>query len=110
VSIFINASELTLSVRQRPNGTTTFQPQNATNLAFEEELIAYWLSFVRAGNPNTFKLDRSAVWPSFATGKRMVLEQDSASLTGSSSFAEMEPNATVFRCQNALDLVAHQEA
>ena len=43
--------------------------------AFAEELIAYWLSFVRAGDPSTFKLARAPAWPLYtpADPRRVVL-------------------------------------
>lgn len=74
--------------------------------AFAAELIGYWLSFVRSGNPNTFKLDRSPVWPEyFTTGavndlkQRIVLQQDpDNSTTVSGNFQEMEPVVESGRC------------
>ncbi|KAG2136040.1 Alpha/Beta hydrolase protein [Suillus clintonianus] len=41
------------------NGSATFMPQTPAEAAFASELIAYWLSFVRTGNPNIYKLDKS---------------------------------------------------
>ncbi|KAJ2934669.1 hypothetical protein H1R20_g2397, partial [Candolleomyces eurysporus] len=41
------------------NGTTTFSDMTPVETAFASELIAYWLSFVRSGDPNSFKLSRS---------------------------------------------------
>ncbi|KZT22327.1 hypothetical protein NEOLEDRAFT_1171468 [Neolentinus lepideus HHB14362 ss-1] len=39
------------------NGSTAFSPQD-----FSWEIIAYWLSFVCSGDPDTYKLDRSPQW------------------------------------------------
>lgn len=66
--------------------------------AFAEELIAYWLSFVRAGDPNTYKLDRAPTWPAFSanTGQRMVLTEGSTTQTGSS--VETIPSGEIRRC------------
>ncbi len=57
--------------------------------AFSEELIAYWLSFVRAKDPNTFKLERSPSGDRFSLDekRRVVLQQNSATMSG--SFVEL---------------------
>ncbi|EAU85247.2 EstA protein [Coprinopsis cinerea okayama7 len=59
------------------NGTTTFTELNETEQNFASELIAYWLSFVRTGNPNTHKLARSPRWAPYRIGSRarIVLQQ-----------------------------------
>ncbi|KAL0578093.1 hypothetical protein V5O48_003911 [Marasmius crinis-equi] len=85
------------------NGTTTFTPMTPVETAFAEELIAYWLSFVRAGDPNTFKLSRSPTWPQYtlaSTGKRrIVLQEDPGNTTTrSGSFIEQEPANESRRC------------
>ncbi|CAL1709691.1 unnamed protein product [Somion occarium] len=81
-----------------PNGSTTFTPMTPTQEAFAEELIAYWLSFVRSFNPNTFKLLRSPIWPSYHANSpaRIVLQEGSASSSG--SHVEAEPQAELARC------------
>ncbi|KAK1233835.1 hypothetical protein PQX77_003001 [Marasmius sp. AFHP31] len=84
------------------NGTTTFTPQTPVELAFTEELIAYWLSFVRAGDPNKFKLPRSPEWPQYARAskRRIVLQQDRGNSTSrSGSFVEQEPGNESRRCE-----------
>ncbi|KAE9401291.1 alpha/beta-hydrolase [Gymnopus androsaceus JB14] len=88
------------------NGSGVFTPMTPVEKAFAAELIGYWLSFVRSGNPNTFKLDRSPVWPEyFTTGavndlkQRIVLQQDpDNSTTVSGNFQEMEPVVESGRC------------
>ncbi|GJE86320.1 alpha/beta-hydrolase [Phanerochaete sordida] len=67
------------------NGTTMFSPMTPSEQAFASELIAYWLSFVRTGNPNTFKLARAPTWPTYtpSTSHRIVLTEGSATKTGS---------------------------
>ncbi|KAJ7590223.1 Alpha/Beta hydrolase protein [Mycena floridula] len=83
------------------NGTTTFSPMTPVETAFAEELIAYWLSFVRAEDPNTFKLARSPIWPAYASTKktRIVLQQDPLNTTTKSgSFLELEPERETERC------------
>ncbi|KAF8193381.1 Alpha/Beta hydrolase protein [Pholiota molesta] len=47
------------------DGTTTFAPMSAADVSFAQELIAYWISFVRSGDPNTFKLEKSPSWTAF---------------------------------------------
>lgn len=72
--------------------------------AFAAELVAYWLSFVRSGDPNTFKLDRSPTWEEYLTTgnhpkQRIVLQQPiNNSKTVSGSFMEMEPAVESGRC------------
>ncbi|KIP02747.1 hypothetical protein PHLGIDRAFT_78653, partial [Phlebiopsis gigantea 11061_1 CR5-6] len=80
------------------NGTAVFYPQSAADEAFVEELIAYWLSFVRSGSPNTFKLARAPEWPLYrqSTGQRMVLTEGTTTETGSA--VETIPSAEVERC------------
>jgi hypothetical protein len=54
--------------------------------AFASELIAYWLSFVRAGDPSTHRLARSPAWPAYAPAAgvhRMVLTQGSVNVSAS---------------------------
>ncbi|THU80126.1 alpha/beta-hydrolase [Dendrothele bispora CBS 962.96] len=50
------------------NGTSTFTPLGPDDELFSEELIAYWLSFVREGNPNVHKRDYSPAWHKYAPG------------------------------------------
>ncbi|KAI0718594.1 alpha/beta-hydrolase [Cerioporus squamosus] len=95
------------------NGTTTFQPQTDLDRAFAEELIAYWLSFVRAGDPNTFKLDRSPVWPEYtAKGQARISLQEPKTndLTISGSNAEQEPALESSRCDFVASKSQRQQA
>ncbi|KAI9460673.1 Alpha/Beta hydrolase protein [Boletus coccyginus] len=81
-------------------------------LAFASELIAYWLSFVRSGNPNTYKLDMSPTWERYTPLKkvRMVLIQDSQNLTTvSGSYMEEQPSAEGDRCASVISKVLHTE-
>ena len=66
--------------------------------AFAEELIAYWLSFVRAGDPSTFKLARAPAWPLYtpADPRRVVLTE--GSVTASGSTLETIPQDEARRC------------
>ena len=87
------------------NGTNTFTPMTPVESAFAEELIAYWLSFVRSGDPNTFKLSRSPEWPRYtdempaSARQRIVLQQDPKnSTTSSGSFIENQPENQAHRC------------
>ncbi|TFK53144.1 alpha/beta-hydrolase [Heliocybe sulcata] len=95
------------------NGTTTFTPQTPVELAFTSELFAYWLSFVRSGDPNTYKLARSPEWPqySFASRERIVLQQDPQNTTtNSGNYAEPEPAGESLRCAFVASQVDHQQA
>lgn len=72
------------------NGTYSLTPfTNKSQHEFAKELIAYWVSFVRSGDPNTYSLPGSPYWPAWeiknpitqntdsaiTNGKRMVLRQ-----------------------------------
>ncbi|KAF8556605.1 alpha/beta-hydrolase [Imleria badia] len=94
------------------NGTGTFTAQTPAELAFASELIAYWLSFVRSANPNTYKLDVSPTWEQYTplNKVRMVLMQDPKNLTTvSGSYVEEEPTVEGDRCAFAISKVLHAE-
>jgi len=85
-----------------------------TEIAFAEELIAYWLSFVRSGDPNTFKLKRSPEWTQFNPNapalKRMVLQQGPGTTTDvSGSFIEDEPEVETDRCTFVISKAAKEQ-
>ncbi|KAF9460347.1 Alpha/Beta hydrolase protein [Collybia nuda] len=83
------------------NGSVTFTGLTPTENSFASELIAYWLSFVRTGNPNTHKLSRSPVWNGYneTLRYRNVLQQDPAgSTTRTGIFLEQEVNLEIERC------------
>ncbi|KAF9647804.1 alpha/beta-hydrolase [Thelephora ganbajun] len=81
------------------NGTATYQNQTAAERAFAEETIAYWLSFVRSGDPNKYKLSRSPNWPKYTTfsPSRILLAQ-SNDTTKSQSSVELIPIREILRC------------
>jgi carboxylesterase type B len=83
------------------NGTTTFTEMNDSEKAFASELIAYWLSFVRAFDPNTYKLDKSPTWDSYQEHRaRIVLQEDPEGSTEvSGSFLEHENDEESERCE-----------
>ncbi|KAJ6597386.1 Alpha/Beta hydrolase protein [Mycena sp. CBHHK59/15] len=94
------------------NGTGTFSPMSPIETAFAEELIAYWLSFVRAGDPNTFKLSRSPHWGQYSSDMkaRMVLQQDPLNITTQSgSFLETESALESQRCTFVASKVGVQQ-
>ncbi|KAI0795490.1 alpha/beta-hydrolase [Abortiporus biennis] len=81
------------------NGTTTYTPLDPVQTAFSEELIAYWLSFVRTGDPNTYKLDRSPRWPGYETnGKNRIVLQQGTDVAHSGSHVEQESSVESRRC------------
>lgn len=104
-------SILTRNFDSRFNGSTTFTPMTPVEVSFAEELIAYWLSFVRAGDPNTFKLARSPTWTEYTAQKaRIVLQQDPKNTTTlSGSFVELEAENETRRCAVVASKVQHQE-
>jgi len=90
------------------NGTTTFTPQTPIELAFTSELIAYWLSFVRSYNPNTYKLEMSPEWEPYTTTSevRIVLQQQPQNITTESgSYMEDQPVSETERCNFAISKV-----
>ncbi|KAF7432971.1 hypothetical protein PC9H_004915 [Pleurotus ostreatus] len=93
------------------NGTTTFTKMSPIETSFAEELIAYWLSFVRAGNPNTFKLARSPTWPQYSKKQRnrISLQQAAGSTTISGSTIELESTKETERCAFVAGKVEHQQ-
>ncbi|KAF7362541.1 Aldolase-II domain-containing protein [Mycena venus] len=94
------------------NGTGMFTPMTPIETAFAEELIAYWLSFVRSGNPNTFKLARSPSWTPFTNNAeaRIVLQEDQNNITTQSgSFLETESALESQRCSFVATQVVAQQ-
>ena len=97
------------------DGTTTFTNMTASEEAFAEELIAYWLSFVRAHDPNTFKLERSPLWPQYsASSPNMIVLQrptgaDANSTTVSGSIIGKEVDAETRRCDFVASIEPEQE-
>lgn len=94
----------------RTNGSNVFTGLDSVETAFSEELIAYWLSFVRSKDPNEFKLARSPEWPDFSTGNRAVLQQDPNNTTAISGiFVEEEDEADARRCAFVASLAEHMQ-
>ena len=93
----------------RLNGTQTFTPINATERSFAEELIAYWTSFIRTGDPNVYKLTTSPVWPRYQTSgrRRMVLQQGTDHGTG--SVVESSPSDQIARCDFVASKVLEEQ-
>ena len=85
---------------------------NPTEDAFAEELIGYWLSFVRSGDPNTYKLARSPNWAPFSSHnkERIVLQQgpeNSTNVSGSSMEEDFKLEAE--RCQFVVTKVDEEQ-
>ncbi|EIW79897.1 alpha beta-hydrolase, partial [Coniophora puteana RWD-64-598 SS2] len=87
------------------DGTVTVTPQSPVELAFAAELIAYRLSFVRAGDSNAFKLAMSPPWDGYgADGSggqavRIEMQQDSRNGTSASgSYTERQLGEEGERC------------
>jgi Carboxylesterase family len=103
-------------VRSKPhrfNGTTVFTGLNTIEKAFSEEVIAYWLSFVRAGNPNTYRLSKSPIWHNYSIRNpwRVVLVQDPNNQTTKSGvWMERTPDVESQRCRFIASKVEHEQA
>ncbi|KAI0088264.1 Alpha/Beta hydrolase protein [Irpex rosettiformis] len=80
------------------NGSTTFSSMTPSEDAFASELIAYWLSFVRSGDPNKFKLARAPTWPTYSptSAQRIVLTEGTVNVSGST--VETIPELEQSRC------------
>ena len=92
------------------NGSYTLNPMTPTEDAFAEELIAYWLSFVRSGDPNHYRLSRSPEWPMYKSASRIVLQQGPGSTTSvSGSFVEEQPETAKLRCALMASQVGRQQ-
>ena len=90
---------------------------NSTETAFAQELIAYWLSFVRSGDPSMFKLSRSPEWPAYSTSdrQRMVLTEgpdpeNNGTIFISGSKTELEEGTETKRCEFIGSKVAEEQA
>ncbi|KAI0768170.1 alpha/beta-hydrolase [Trametes elegans] len=93
------------------NGTTTFESQRPIDEALAAEMIAYWLSFVRSGDPNAYKLERAPEWPAFSAGRRTrIVLQEGNSTDVSGSVVEEEPQAEIDRCAFVASKSEHQQA
>ena len=71
----------------------------AFETAFAEELIAYWLSFIRTGDPNTYQVARAPQWPVYSqqVSQRIVLTEGTEAKTGSA--VETIPALERRRCE-----------
>lgn len=94
------------------NGTTAFEPQSAADAAFAQELIAYWLAFVRAGDPSAGRLVASPPWPAYraAARYRIALQEPTANTTASGSRVETEDAAESVRCEFVASLARSHQA
>jgi hypothetical protein len=94
------------------NGSATFSPMTPVEVAFSEELIPYWLSFVRSGDPDTHQLARSLTWSPYLTHNksRIVFQQDPQNTTTHSGcYDEYKPQEENQRCQFILSRVVHKQ-
>ncbi|KIJ35255.1 hypothetical protein M422DRAFT_180911 [Sphaerobolus stellatus SS14] len=53
------------------------------------EIIAYWTSFARSGDPSTFKQSYSPTWVQHTTGQRVVMTRGTSSNGTASSLEEV---------------------
>lgn len=117
MSVSLSPSRTCSDALLRADGTTTFEPQSPADQAFANELIAYWLSFVRSGNPNRYRLPESPKWAVYAVNginharARIVLrELVQNSTKASGSYVELEPTQETKRCSLVASLADKQQA
>ncbi|KZV71509.1 alpha/beta-hydrolase [Peniophora sp. CONT] len=97
------------------DGKTTLTVMKPSEEAFAEELVAYWLSFVRAHDPSMFKLERSPVWPKFTPHalNRIALQTptgtDANSANVSGSTIEKQDSLETRRCEFVASIEHEQE-
>ncbi|KAF8579656.1 alpha/beta-hydrolase [Ramaria rubella] len=66
----------------------TFSGFNITEMPLSQEIISYWTSFKRAGDPSKFKQSYSPVWEKQSTGKRVVMTRSTTPGNGTASTLE----------------------
>ncbi|KAF8579657.1 alpha/beta-hydrolase [Ramaria rubella] len=81
-----------------PNAGFTFKEFNTTELPLSQEIISYWTSFTRAGDPSKFKQSFSPVWDKQSTGKRVVMTRSTTPGNGTASTLEEMTAYEVERC------------
>lgn len=69
-----------------------------TELPLSHEIIAYWTSFGRTGNPSKLKETYSPVWPSQRTGQRVVMTRSNIPGNETASSIEMISSYEIERC------------
>ncbi|GJJ10349.1 hypothetical protein Clacol_004575 [Clathrus columnatus] len=81
-----------------PNAGYTFKAFNSTELPLSQEIIAYWTSFGRSGNPSQFKETFSPDWPGQRTGQRVVMTRNVIPNDGTASSVESISAYEMERC------------
>ncbi|PVF95225.1 alpha/beta-hydrolase [Serendipita vermifera] len=77
-----------------------FAPFNITEVPVAKEIIGYWTSFTRNGNPSSYKQKYSPNWPNFLGARRVVISEDlSANGTDTASVVETVPVGESTRCK-----------
>lgn len=71
-----------LSSPRSSNATVIFEDLSPAQQLFSEEFMAVLVSFVRTGSPNTYRLDRSPVWPAYRPAERSRLVLQAARTEG----------------------------
>lgn len=92
---------LDLHSDQESSGTVPFfAPFNATEVPVAQEIIGYWASFTRTGNPSVFRKSFSPAWPTFAGTKRIVMSEDiQGNGNTTASVVESVPTLESSRCK-----------
>ncbi|KAL5525113.1 hypothetical protein ACEPAF_8982 [Sanghuangporus sanghuang] len=70
-----------------------------TEDALSKESVAFWTSFISAGNPSASREFISPEWLPFSSGSRIVLNQPSNSSLMSASIMEVAPPKEVEWCK-----------
>ncbi|KAF9525446.1 Alpha/Beta hydrolase protein [Crepidotus variabilis] len=95
----MHASDVYFLFDGATGATPFFAPFNVTEAPISKEIISYWTSFTRTGNPSTFKTLFSPMWPTFKGTTRVVMSEDiGGNGSTTSSVVESVPVMESTRC------------
>ena len=99
----LDGDHLLTQTKISSNATVTFHSLSPSEQVFSQQLISYWISFIRSDNasPNEYKSADAPVWPEYGSGTRLILGQSE----GGGIHAEEIPADELHRCEVIFDQV-----
>ncbi|KAF8686255.1 Alpha beta-hydrolase [Rhizoctonia solani] len=95
----MHASDVYYLFNGATGSTPFFAPFNTTQAPVAQEIMQYWTSFTRSGNPSKFKRSYSPAWPDYIGDRRIVMSEDvGGSGNHTASFVEKIPVYEQERC------------